>query len=88
MVYDMFGGAGKCKRKKTMVMIMTQRFLRANCENCTVFYEWEQPFFTCEAGGARSKIDRMYCNQHISYQLDHSCSCSALEWSRRPFIQI
>jgi hypothetical protein len=44
------------------------------------FYEWEQPFFTCDAGGARSKIDRMYTNQHLSYQLDHNCSCSVLEW--------
>jgi len=43
-------------------------------------HEWEQPFFTCEAGGARSKLDRMYNNQHISYQLDHNCSCTALEW--------
>ena len=44
------------------------------------FYEWEQPHFTCEAGGARSRIDRMYTNQHIAYQLDHICNCSVLEW--------
>ncbi len=44
------------------------------------FHEWEQSSFTCDAGGARSKIDRMYINQHVSYQLDHHCSCSALEW--------
>ena len=42
-------------------------------------HEWAQPFFTCDAGGARSRIDRMYCNQHITYQLDRHCSCSALE---------
>ena len=45
------------------------------------FHEWDQPFFTCEAGGARSRIDRMYTNQHISYQIDRNCSCSALEWN-------
>jgi hypothetical protein len=44
------------------------------------FCEWDQPHFTCDAGGARSKIDRMYINQHISYQLDHNCSCNVLEW--------
>jgi len=44
------------------------------------FCEWDQPYYTCEAGGARSKIDRMYINQHISYQLDHHCSTSVLEW--------
>jgi len=44
------------------------------------FCEWEQPYFTCNAGGAKSRIDRMYINQHVSYQLDHNCSTSALEW--------
>jgi len=45
-------------------------------------HEWEQGHFTCEAGGARSRIDRFYCNQHLSLQLDRSCSCSALEWDK------
>ena len=35
---------------------------------------------TCDVGGARSRIDRMYTNQHVSYQLDHNCNCNALEW--------
>ena len=41
--------------------------------------EWEQPHYTCEWGGARSRIDRIR-NQHISYQLDRHISCSVLEW--------
>jgi len=44
------------------------------------FCEWEQPYYTCDAGGARSKVDRMYINQHITFQLDHQCSTSVLEW--------
>ena len=44
------------------------------------FHEWDQPFMTCDVGGARSRIDRMYTNQHVSYQLDHNCNCNALEW--------
>ena len=45
-------------------------------------HEWEQPFFTCETAKARSRIDRMYINQHISYQLDYQCSCSVLSWGK------
>jgi len=44
------------------------------------FCEWEQPYYTCDAGGARSKVDRMYINQHVTLQLDHHCSTSVLEW--------
>ena len=36
---------------------------------------------TCDIGGPRSRIDRMYTNQHISFQLDYSCYCNALEWN-------
>jgi len=46
-------------------------------------HEWEQGHFTCEAGGARSRIDRLYCNQHISFQMDRKCSCSVLEWDKK-----
>jgi len=45
-------------------------------------HEWEQGHFTCESGGARSRIDRFYCNQHVSLQLDRRCSCSVLEWDK------
>ena len=45
-------------------------------------HEWDQPNYTCEAGGAMSRIDRFYCNQHISFQLDKQCSCSVLEWDK------
>ena len=43
-------------------------------------HEWDQPHFTFNNGHCRSKIDRMYCNQHISFQFDRQCSTSALEW--------
>jgi len=46
-------------------------------------YEWEQYHFTCEAGGARSRIDRMYTNQHVSFQLDRHIACNVLEWDRK-----
>jgi len=55
-------------------------FFKTEFRDSLGFYEWDQPHFTCQAGGARSKIDRMYINQHVSYQLDHNCSCSVLEW--------
>ena len=29
--------------------------------------EWEQSHFTCEVKGARSKLDRIYVNQHVSF---------------------
>ena len=45
-------------------------------------FEWEQNHLTCEAGGARSRIDRMYCNQHLSFQLNRHISCNVLEWDR------
>ena len=35
--------------------------------------EWEQPHFTCEVKGARAKLDRVYLNQHVSIQLNHTC---------------
>ena len=42
--------------------------------------EWAQPHPTCETAKARSRIDRVYCNQHLSNQLDRVCSAHALEW--------
>jgi len=45
-------------------------------------HEWEQGHFTCEAGGARSRIDRMYTNQHVSFQLDRHIACNVLEWDK------
>ena len=55
-------------------------FFKSELRHKHGFHEWEQAFFTCDAGGARSRIDRMYSNQHVSFQIDHNCSCSALEW--------
>jgi len=43
-------------------------------------HEWCQSQYTCDNGGARSRIDRFYINQHLSNQLDKQCSCSVLEW--------
>ena len=43
-------------------------------------HEWEQEHFTCETAQARSRIDRVYTNQHITAQLDRNISCAALEW--------
>ena len=42
--------------------------------------EWAQPQMTCETAKARSRIDRLYCIQHISHQLDRMCTIHALEW--------
>ena len=44
------------------------------------FHEWEQEHFACETAHARSRIDRVYTNQHITAQLDRNISCAALEW--------
>jgi len=44
------------------------------------FHEWEQVHFTCEAKGARARLDRIYINQHLSLQLDHNCSAYVEEW--------
>ena len=42
--------------------------------------EWSQPEHTCEIGTARSKIDRVYGNQHLSEQLDRQLECVALNF--------
>ena len=42
-------------------------------------HEWEQDELTHDAAAARSRLDRCYTNQHLSYQLDQNCSCVALE---------
>ena len=44
--------------------------------------EWEQGQFTHENAKARSRLDRMYCNQHLSMQLDRHIQCSVLEWDK------
>ena len=47
------------------------------------FQEWEQSHFTYEVDNARSRIDRMYSNQHVAYQLDRHISCTTLEWDKQ-----
>ena len=44
-------------------------------------HEWYQPQFTryCGETGTRSRLDRMYCNQHLSFQLDRYCACTMLD---------
>ena len=43
--------------------------------------EFEQDMFTCEATtGARSRLDRIYQNQHISMQLDRACKAHVDAW--------
>ena len=46
-------------------------------------HEWYQPQFTHRVpnDGARSRLDRMYCNQHLSFQLDKNCACTMLDCS-------
>ncbi len=43
-------------------------------------HEWEQEHFTCDTAQARSRLDRVYVNQHLSSQLDRHYSCTPLEW--------
>ena len=43
-------------------------------------YELGQDQFTFNCSLSRSRIDRIYTNQPPSNQIDHSFSCSALEW--------
>ena len=43
--------------------------------------EWEQPHFTCESTTVgRSRVDRIFVNQHVSFQLDHACNAHVSEW--------
>ena len=32
--------------------------------------EWEQEHYTCDAKGAKAKLDRIYVNQHVSVKQD------------------
>ena len=43
-------------------------------------YELSQEFFTCDSPLAKSRLDRIYTNQHVSIQLDRMTSCQALDW--------
>ena len=45
-------------------------------------HEWDQEHFTCETVSSRSRIDRVYVNQHLSAQLDRHHSCSVLSWCK------
>ena len=42
-------------------------------------HEWDQPELTCDMAQARSRLDRVYVNQHLTEQLDRHFSCVALE---------
>jgi len=42
--------------------------------------EWEQSHYTCQAKGARSRIDRAYSNQHTAVKLDSNCRAYVLGW--------
>ena len=42
--------------------------------------EWGQPEHTCEIGIVRSRIDRVYANQHVVDQLDRQLECGALSF--------
>ena len=44
------------------------------------FVEWDQDHFTCEAKGARARLDRVHPNQHVSFQLDRCCKIVVKEW--------
>jgi len=44
--------------------------------------EWEQGQFTHENARARSRLDRIYCNQHVSIQFDRNIICAVLEWEK------
>ena len=41
-------------------------------------HEWAQSEHTHENGIVRSRIDRMYINQHVTHQLQKHCECVAL----------
>jgi hypothetical protein len=43
-------------------------------------YELEQEHCTHENAFARSRLDRVYTNQHLSEQLDRHSSCAVLDW--------
>ena len=43
-------------------------------------YELEQEHMTCETAVARSRIDRVYWNQHLSEQLDRHFGSAGLAW--------
>ncbi len=44
------------------------------------FHEIYQPMATHDSGLARSRLDRIYSNQHVSDQLDAKYGCAALDW--------
>ena len=44
--------------------------------------ERQQEHFTCDTALARSRLDRIYSNQHLTDQLDRWHGCSALQWVR------
>ena len=46
------------------------------------FAEWRQEHYTCDIKSGRSRIDRAYCNQHVCFQLNKSCSVAALDWAK------
>jgi len=42
--------------------------------------EWEQSHFTCQAKGARARLDRVYVNQHVAMKLDMNCRAFVYGW--------
>ena len=59
------------------------KFFQKNVCQPNGLVEWEQGQFTHENGQARSRLDRVYCNQHISLQMDRNITCSVLEWDKK-----
>ena len=47
------------------------------------FHECDQPHFTCVAKGARARLDRVYNNQHVSMQLDHTHGATVGKWDHK-----
>ena len=43
-------------------------------------YEWHQPEPTYNSAAARSRLDRVYTNQHLAHQLDRHYGAAALQW--------
>ena len=57
-----------------------EEFFQDNIATPFELFELSQEQFTCETAQARSRIDRVYTNQHLTEQLDRIISCSTLEW--------
>ena len=69
-----FTGEGDHDDEKSFQTILGEAFQLA---------EWRQEHFTHSNAISRSRIDRVYCNQHVNVQLDRSFGCAALNFDHK-----